>query len=254
MKTRVSIFVLLITSLTLTGCFETKRKTNQSNSSSTTNNLGNDTYQYTPGTGTTTPSDNGGYGDGTEEGEADAGQTQNYFSLNNIIVHSKDHSSNDGKNYLWSSSTNIDSGSQNIFVTDARFNVRVRAQAAPPKGNDSNGTYCTYQEYEGWYRYTKLEVDICLRSQAGTCVYTHTFSDVPVGEVSKVKEFTVPVSSQALVLEVLDVRWDTGCLYDRGASERYCPYARVWQNDCVKFDIQFSTDYTKDFPSSAPRY
>ena len=56
------------------------------------------------------------------------------------------------------------------------------------------------------------------------------------------------------MIEILDVRWDTGCLYDRGQSERYCPTYRVWQNDCVKFDIQFSTDWTKDFPSSAPRY
>ncbi len=253
MRLRNSLLLILISSLVLTSCFETKRKTNSSSSSG---NLDSDTYQYTDG-GSGSGSDSGsgssddGYGDGTEDGEADAGQTQNYYSLNNIVVHSKDHNSNSGRNYLWSSAVNLGESDQSIFVTDSRFNVRVRAQSAPAKGNDAHGEYCTYQEYESWYKYTKLEIDICVRKQTGSCIQTKTFSDVPVGEVSIAKEFSVPVTSQPLVVEVVDVRWDTGCLYDRGASERYCPYARVWQNDCVKFDIQFSTDYTKDFPSAA---
>ena len=252
------LLTLTLTSLLLTGCFKSEKKIN-STKSNTDSNLDGDVYEVTnPGTGTDSGSgdngDGGGYGDGTEDGVPDAGQTQDYFTISNIIVHSKDHESNEDRDYLWSSQVNEPDSSQNRFVTDSRFNLRVRAQSAPPRGNDSHGEQCFYQEYESWYRYTKLDIEVCLRkSTQSSCTQRHTFEGVPVGQVSKVKEFSVPTTSQPLVIEIVDVRWDTGCLYDRGQSERYCPTYRVWKNDCVKFDVQFSTDWTKDFPSSAPR-
>ncbi len=254
-----SLTTLIIASLLLSGCFKSEKKINTTNN--TDNSLDGDVYEVTnPSTGDSSgdgsdDGSDGGHGDGNEEGVPDAGQVQNFFTISNIIVHSKDHDSNDSREYIWSSAVNEPASSQNRFTTDARFNLRVRAQPAPPRGNDSHGEECSYQEYEEFYRYTKLDVEVCLRKSTQTsCTQRHTFEGVPIEQVSKVKEFSVPTTSQALVIEVVDVRWDTGCLFDRGQSERYCPTYRVWKNDCVKFDIQFSTDYTKDFPSSAPRY
>ena len=248
-----SLTTLIIASLLLSGCFKSEKKINTTNNN-TDNSLNGDVYEVTnpdTGDGSDDGSD-GGYGDGNEEGVPDAGQTQNYFTISNIIVHSKEHDSNETREFIWSSEVNEPTSSQNRFVTDARFNLRVRTQSAPPKGTDSHGEECSYQEYESWYRYTKLDIDVCLRKSTQTsCTQRHTFEGVPIGQVSKVHQFSVPTTSQPLVVEVVDVRWDTGCLYDRGQSERYCPSYRVWKNDCVKFDIQFSTDYTKDFPSSA---
>lgn len=185
---------------------------------------------------------------GDEEGVADAGQTTDYYSLN-TIVHSKDHNSNENRPYIWSSSVNVPESNQNIFLTDARFNIRIRAKEAPPKGNDSHGVGCDYQDFESWFKYTKLDVDLCIRKASETdCHESHSFNNIQVNSASQVKKFSVPNTSQPLVIDILDVKWDTGCLYDRGQSERYCPTFRVWKNDCVEFDLQFSTDYTKDFP------
>ena len=253
-----TFIITILASVIMTGCFENEKKVNPSSSNNGGGNLDGDTYEIPTIGGNSGGSDSGsdgGYGDGNEDGDADAGQTQNFYTINNIIVHSKDHNSNTSRDFLWSSDINEPESSQTRFLTDARFNVRVRTRPAPPRGADSHGVQCEFQEYESWFRYTKLDIDVCLRKATQTsCTQRHTFEGVPIDQVSKVKEFSVPTSSQPLVIEILDVRWDTGCLYDRGQSERYCPTYRVWQNDCVKFDIQFSTDWTKDFPSSAPRY
>ena len=259
--------------LLLTSCLETKRTVNTTGTSGTTGNVYNDTYQqqdpgtYNPADPTTptTPAeqtdDGTGYGDGNEDGVADAGQTQDYITLAGISLHGTAglNRFSRGTSYLWSSTADLSSSDQGIFYTNSRFNVRVRAQAAPGQNStDSIGNTCQYIANP----YKKLSLDVCVRKAGGSCIYTHTFDEITVGEVSKVKEFTVSTSSEPMIVEILGVRWDYACqnYLDQGYSSTdpalsgYCPVALVWDTSCVKFDIQFSTDYTKDFAPTAPRY
>lgn len=249
---------LMITLLCLiTSC---NTGTNKKNRVSTTTQDTNPVYvPPTNPTTPTTPTDppvTGGHGDGTGPGISDAGQTINYYSLNNIIVHgTADPNRFPAPNNIpWSSATGIASSDQQIFTTNSRFNVRVRAQKGPAQNtNDVRNIPCSYVND----LYKKLEVTLCLRSSNGTCVQTHTFSDIPLGQVSKIKEFTVPGNTaNPLVLEVLDVQWDYTCTYyGQGGFNNelgYCPFAPIWDTQCVKFDLQFSTDTTKDL--DGPRY
>lgn len=260
-----NIILTTIFLLFLGSCMTKKTSTKSSSSSNNGSdvvydNSGNTNTGGTGGTGgTTTPGT--GYGDGEEDGTPDAGQTVDYITLSNISLHGtaglNRYYPNGGP--LWSSATNIGSSDQGIFYTDSKFNIRVRAQAAPGQStNDSNGVKCAFVAKP----YKKLNIDICVRKQNSSCIYTKTFENVPIGQVSKVKEFTVPSSGTPLIVEVLGVQWDYSCqnYLDQGYSindpalSGYCPMGLVWDTSCVKFDIQFATDYTKDFPASAPRY
>ncbi|EQC46650.1 hypothetical protein [Bacteriovorax sp. Seq25_V] len=249
---------ILISLMILSGCMQ-KKSVNRSSSSG---NLSNDSVGTVTNGGGNTGGSSGSTNDGTEEGEADAGQTTDYYSLDNIVLHGTtgDNRYNPQSGPLWSSLTNISSDDQQIFQTDSRFNVRVRARSAPSKNEtkDAHGNWCdTYPS-----AYTKLSVDVCVRKQTGSCIYTQRFSEIGINTVSKVKEFTVQSSGQPLVIDVLGVQWDYSCTYHKegGGSETdyygqtYCPMDAVWFSRCVKFDIQFATDYTKNFPASAPRY
>lgn len=204
----------------------------------------------------TTPGD--GYGDGNEGGVADGGQTQDFYTIEGITLHG--NSRVNGSNAWWSS-TSLGDG-QLILYTDSRLNIRVRPRQAPAQGTmDSYGVKCHYNPQP----YEKLKIKLCIRSESGTCSYrTVTFGDIATDKVSKVKEFSgsyIPNTAGPVVIDVLDVQWDWSCQYylnqgyssDDPAIAGYCQMSSVWQNDCVSFDLQFSTDYTKDFPPSAPR-
>lgn len=259
---RKNIIISAIFLLFLASCM-TKKTNSKSNSSSSNNDVYNNSGNTNTGGsntgGTTTPGT--GYGDGEEDGVPDADQTTDYITLSGISLHGtaglNRYYPNGGP--LWSSSTNISQSNQGIFYTDSRFNVRVRAQASPGQSTyDANGVKCAYVAKP----YKKLNIDVCVRKPTGSCIYTKTFESVPIGEVSKVKEFSVQASGSPLVVEILGVQWDYSCqnYLDQGykindpALNGYCPMGLVWDTSCVKFDIQFSTDYTKDFPPSAPRY
>jgi hypothetical protein len=271
-KQTITMAVML---LVLASCLESKRTVNKTDTTNAGTTYYKDTYQQNPdpynpgtttgGTGTNTggeqTDDGDGYGDGNEDGVADGGQTQDYITLSGIVLHGTAglNRYSRGTNYLWSSAVDLSPSDQGIFYTNSRFNVRVRVQAAPGQNTqDSIGNNCQYIANP----YKKLSVDVCVRKQGGSCIYTQTFDEVTVGQVSKVKEFTVSTSSTPLIVEVLGVRWDYSCqnYLDQGYSinapelNGVCPVGLVWDTSCVKFDIQFSTDYTKDFPATAPRY
>ena len=201
-------------------------------------------------TGTATPSSismGGSYGNGNEPGIADAGQTIEYYKLNNppIVVHGA------GSNtVVWSSQTDLSSGiDPYILKTDSRLNLRVipRIQNA---NVDGRGYSCYMQPLA----YTKLNVGVRVRKQGSTSGDYHQFQQIRINGASKVHEFSVPTSSYPLVIDVLNVEWDYECIYyalDGYANYPYsCPMSTVWPNDCVSFDIQFSTDDTKDIPGT----
>lgn len=171
----------------------------------------------------------------------------NYYSLN-VILHGTPPSS-PGNGVYWSSDENIPSNDQYIFQTDSRMNVRIKALASPTKfSTDSNGIECSQYALG----YTKLNVDICIRSASGICVYEHSFTEIGVNSYSPVKEYTVPSNTnEPLVVEVNDVRWNYYTLMNPAYIEAgYPEMMSIGYLDCIKFQIEFSTDETKDLPGS----
>lgn len=212
----------------------------------------------TGSTGGEQTSNGDGYGDGNEEGVSDGGQTINFYTIEGIAIHGTEGRTLSGP--IWST-TMLGSGDQAIMYSNSRFNIRVRPRSAPTRGSsDSEGVTCNYVANP----YKKLRVKLCLRKAGATCDYTKTvtFGDIAVDEVSKVKEFTnLPVTSEPLIIDILSVQWDYACqnYLDQGYSsddpqlDGYCPMGNIWKTSCAAFDIQFSTDITKDFPVTAPR-
>ena len=134
MKTRWknSSIILIAMMIGLTGCLapkSTNKKTTSSDNSTSTPDSGGGTV-VDPGSNT------GGNGSGDEPGIPDAGQTQDYYSINNIVLHGKanvlPHFSIPDN--LWSSERGISSDDQHIFYTNSRFNIRVRAQSGQSAG------------------------------------------------------------------------------------------------------------------------
>lgn len=150
----------------------------------------------------------------------------------------------------WSSTTLPSSISQNQFVTDASFNVRIIPRAADPNVLSGAGRTCSPFTVNNS---KKLKVQLMLRKQGvglGEVITLTADRDTPSAKGS----FTVPGgTTQPYILEVTSVLSDTRCTWAGGTSAIYCPYADIPINtlgptECVAFDIQYSTDDTYDLP------
>lgn len=265
MKALKTIIILLL----FVSCTQGTSKKNKIVSSDNNDSTSNPTYPWPPtGTGTGTGSGTGGGGDtypygdgyppacipmgdsfgtGNEAGIADAGQTTDYFKINNppIVV----HGANAGT-VVWSSESDLPASfDQYALMSDSRLNIRVipRVQTY---GVDSRGNACNYDALE----YTKLNIGVRVRKQGASSGDYYQFQNVRVNGASKVHQFSVPTTSNPLVIDVLNVEWDYSCIYYALDDEQYCnypyycPFANVWHADCVSFELQFSTDFTKDIP------
>lgn len=154
----------------------------------------------------------------------------------------------------WDSSKGLPTNvANNIFSgADARFNLRVMPKAGPSSGslesvnpldpNGQNQRSCDFNKIP----YTKLTIGVEVRTKNFGGTY-YQFKEVPVNSVSKIYKFPVPTydSSNPIQIIVRDIEWDFGCIQSGGQSS-YCPTDPVWYNDCVQFELQFSTDVTKD--------
>jgi hypothetical protein len=253
MRKRNIILGLLLTSLVFPSC-DTKTTKNTRSTESTNPVTTNPTTPTTPVTPVTPvdPTDppyTGSCANGSPDasGIADSGQSIDYYKLNNppVIAHGAV-----GGTIVWSSDTDLPSSyNQNIFYSDSRLNVRVIPKFQN-KGVDSRGVTCAYypQPFE------KMNIGINIRRQSsspGVGEY-YQFQDVDVNCPSKVREFSVPATSDPLIVEVMNVEWDWSC--KSYANQGYpnvpgaCPYSYVWLTECYKLEIQFSTDTTKDLP------
>jgi len=180
-------------------------------------------------------------------GVSDAGQSIDYYKLNNpsVVAHGAS-----GGQIVWSSETDLPSSyNQNIFFSDSRMNIRV-VPRYQNQGVDSKGVTCAYVPQP----FTKMNIGVVVRSasaQPGVGAY-YQFKDVDVNCPSKVREFQVPASQDPLIIEVMNVQWDWSCLsYAQQGYNNvpgYCPYANVWQTECYQLEIQFATDTTKNLP------
>lgn len=233
-----------------------KRSTDTTNPVTNPRNPSDTGGSGTGGTGTSTPPidpprDPATCPNGTPDaaGIADQGQSIEYYRINNppVVAHGAT-----GGQIVWSSNLDLPpSYNQNIFYSDSRFNIRVIPRYQN-KGVDSRGVTCAYypQPFE------KMNIGIVLRtaqSSPGVGEY-YQFRDVPVDCPSKVRQFSVPATSDPLIIEVMNVEWDWSCI--SYAQEGYpnvpgaCPYSYVWLTECYQLEIQFSTDTTKDLPGT----
>jgi hypothetical protein len=194
---------------------------------------------------------------GSPPGYSDAGQTIEYYKLNSptLSAHGSAgqnrHAASHPDGVVWSSLLDMSGSiSQNALITNSRFNIRVRALTGIG-GNelDSKGIPCIYIAND----YTKLQLGITLKKQGTTSGDYFLFDNVGVNQFSAVHPYTVPFNTNdPLVIEVKDVKWDYTCIdYTNQGFPNVpgaCPYAKVWDSSCVAFEIQFSTDDTKDIP------
>ncbi|GAB4410997.1 MAG: hypothetical protein OHK0056_14540 [Bacteriovoracaceae bacterium] len=230
-----------------------KTTNKKSTTTSGSNPITNPTYPYPYPTSTSNPyptipptGQNCANGATDAPGVADAGQTIEYYKIQDppVVAHGK----GEGE-IVWSSLNNLPPGvSNNIFYTDARFNLRVIPRRRH-FGTDSMGVPCQYYPQP----YTKLQVGVRVRKQEAATGDYYTFDNVPVNCPSATRQFQVPEGTNfPLVVEVMNIKWDWPC--QSYANQGYpnvpgvCPWDTVWTTECVQVELQFSTDSTKDLP------
>jgi hypothetical protein len=156
----------------------------------------------------------------------------------------------------WWSSTNFITTSGNSpgqFSTDATFNVRIIPRTSTATGKSTFNKDCSpYRMYA-----TKLKVQLMLHKNGVSVGEIATLTST-IGTPSNVWHFTVPATSDPLVLEVINVTSDSRCTGFYGSKPSSCetnPYLDIPINttgptECVAFDIQYSTDETYDLPGT----
>ena len=215
------------------------------NSSSNSNNNSTDS--------TTNPvivppvSSNCANGDVNAAGVADFGQTIDYYKLNNPPIIARG-GANAG--IVWSSDTDLPADyNQSIFYSDSRLNVRVIPRYQN-KGFDSRGIAC--EKYPAPFKKMNIGVVIRTRNSSPGVGNYYQFQDVDVNCPSKTREFSIPTTSDPLIIEVMNVEWDHSCndYANQGFPNQpgFCPYSFVWEHECYQLEVQFSTDTTKDLP------
>ncbi len=249
---RSSQLLMIVTLLFNFGCLE-KKTTSKNIITTSTNNPstggGNNSGggSNTSGGSNVSPPVGECHGTGSEPGISDAGQTIDYYKISEPPIVAHGH--NEGV-IAWSSESNMPAGiSQDIFFTNARFNVRV----IPRRryfGTDSKGVACAYQPRP--YGRMQVGVRVRKRESPGSGDY-HLFDNVRVDCASKVHSFQVPANTAfPLVVEILNVKWDWSCKsYEQQGFpnvDGVCPWDNVWLTECYSMELQVSTDTTKDLP------
>jgi hypothetical protein len=138
--------------------------------------------------------------------------------------------------------------SQNQFITDARFNVRIIPRTST-SGTSTFGRTCSSQ-----HNTTQLKVKLQLQKQGispGEEATLTSAIDVP----SSVWHFTAPYGTALpYVLEVVNVESDAACSASYRWPTSTCPRQipintnTLNPTECAAFDIQFATDETYDLP------
>jgi hypothetical protein len=271
--TRVLFVLLMIIGLTF-GC---SQKTSNSSKSNDKNNTVNVTPNNSSGGGGNNnggggSGNNGGggtnsctgcpYGCGSDPGVATAGQTIDYYTIDpdQVILHGL------GTGVIaWSSDTDLPSSfNQDIFYTDAKMRIRViprkvNSDPQSPNGQvyDNKGRACEFNN--PGMAFTKMRIGVTIRRKEDSpgSGYYHLFDNVSVDCPSQPYSFPIPQNSAyPLVIEIKNVEWDYTCTsylesgyYTQSQLESYgvCPWARVWDKECFKLELQVATDTTKDF-------
>lgn len=194
---------------------------------------------------------------GSPPGVADGGQTVDYHKVGTLPVIIARGSAPPNRwadfhpgGVVWNSKDDMPSNiSQDIFTTNSRFNLRVKALTGIQGVNDSRGIPCNFVPLP----YKKLNIGVRVRRRDAVSGDYYHFRDVGVNQFSNVKEFVVPPNvTEPLVIEISDLEWDYSCTHYSLAGHSnvtgYCPYARIWDTQCVRLQFEFATDDTRDIP------
>lgn len=140
--------------------------------------------------------------------------------------------------YTWPGNGNLS--------TDAELNIRVIPRAAPSQGTatTNGGGNCGYMGMG----YTMLSMTVDIKSSNTAAVYSSfTFDKIPNNKPSYPYRFSIPSGlSSPVVVQVRDVKWDCPVAGNCGTDPTR-PMQPVWHTECVSFDLQFSTDYTRSW-------
>ena len=143
----------------------------------------------------------------------------------------------------WNSFTWPGNGS---LETDAELNIRVIPLAAPGQGSTTTngGGTCGYTGMG----YTLLSMTVEIKTSNTSGVYeSFTFEKIPVNKPSYPYRFSVPAGlTGPVVVQVKDMKWDCPVNGNCGTDPTR-PMEPVWHTECVSFDLQFSTDYTRSW-------
>ena len=227
---KTAFLILLISALTLTGCFETK--TNKRSTKTTTNPVGatpTPSYTYYPYP--------------TPTGTAGPGRPPYTFSP--VVAHGLENSAYNGT-YVWSSEAmNIPSS---VMQTDVKFDVRIKKESPPAKDTiDDNGVICHYVSFP----YTKLKGTVRIKA-AGSSVYkSMAFETNATSGYSAILRFgdlaDFPQTNGYYVIEVITpISSNGGCIREPGHPD-VCPYWPVPRTECYSFSVELATDYTNSF-------
>lgn len=223
-----------------------KAKAKSSSTSTSTSSGRDDSSSSSPSyNGDTSGNNPGCYAAGVNYGNNSA--VSDYYTTPRIVQKGKSAGV-----IAWSS--NLDprlSGSQELFRTDSRLNVRVLVKPAPSQGTYVNGVNCSYIPAA----YNKLQVRVGIK-KPGASYFTkeYVFNNISIDSCSEVFEFNPGGSNgDPWIIQVLDVKWDWSCMqYELGQISPLpsfaCPWAMVHTNYCYEIALQWSTDYTKDIP------
>lgn len=225
-------FLLLLLSVTLSGCAEkTKGK-------SVVNN-----YITNP---STNGGSNGGSGNGDTDGDGvvDGNDSRVTFYTNLPLLTIQGPGT---LGMYWSSANNLPAYiSPNQFRTDAKFSVRIKPSRVTGGTALSNSSYAakscsTFTSNS----FSKMQVKLMLRRSGDSLGEVVTVS-ADVDSTSAAQAFTVPGgTSQPYILEVVEVLTDHRCKQSGG--KLYCPYADIpyssgGPTDCVGLKVEFATD------------
>lgn len=256
--TRIVNIAVILTLLIFIAC---ERKVNQltdSQPSTEGTTTGTDSGDSSSSTDTTTSTDSAKSG-GTSSGTGDSSSgdcfadgvgdsANNYITINPIIGKGENagivqYSSADDPNFQGP-------GDQEIFLTDSRLNIRVLANSSPGQGTTTT-TSKTCEMMAVPYKKLQVKVGIKIQGSSGY-QSTYIFDDIDVNGCSEVHEFSITQTSEPIIIEILETKWDYSCTWANNVNdvnaESYCPFSYVWQNDCFSVGLQVATDHTRDIP------
>lgn len=256
-KTKTILMILAVAFFT-SGCLTKKTNTKSSTGSNTfVNGTGNTTTNPTP-TPYVDPTQNppppGQHADlnGTDSVSADctiikpAGLSTYCKSIPRVVTKGCGNIGNGNTcptPISWNSFTWPGNGS---LETDAELNIRVIPRTAPGQGTETTngGGTCGYIGMG----YTLLSMTVEIKTSNTSGVYeSFTFEKIPVNKPSYPYRFSVPAGlTGPVTVQVKDMKWDCPVAGNCGTDPTR-PMESVWHTECVSFDLQFSTDYTRSW-------
>lgn len=250
---KFTILLIALSAVLATGCLE--KKTNKKNTSSngyTDDGSGGWNNPWPTPTPTViptqTPPDPGQHYDaaGSDSVYIDCTNTRNgsnntfCYEIPTVITKGTKNAStyNPAVTIAWSSDS---WGEKYKFNTDAELNIRVVPRPAPDPADITTNTNeaCHYDPAQ----YTLLSMTVKVTTTGGYSK-SRTYEKIPVNKPSYPLAFPMSGANGNIKVEVTGLRWD--CSYpDNCGGGTTRPMEAVWASQCVSFDMQFSTDYTR---------